>query len=198
MGSTQHFKVVFDGIALKNGEIDVRDLAPALLALGELVEAANTAINGQKAHTNVGVRATAQGSFEVALVLSQSITEIVHSLLDFSVENQDKIAAANDLFELLFHCVATVALPVTAGVGLYQFVKWLKGRKPDKLETHGQSVHVSIGEQTIIVDRRVIVLAENIQVRTLAERSLSALAKEGIDSKKELTVFLSSGRMNQP
>jgi len=37
------FRIAFEGAALEDGEIDVRDLAPALLALGDVVQAAKRA-----------------------------------------------------------------------------------------------------------------------------------------------------------
>ena len=44
--STSHFGIAFEGPAFDDGEIDVRDLAPALLALGDVIQAANHALNG--------------------------------------------------------------------------------------------------------------------------------------------------------
>lgn len=41
--------LVFDGPAVENGEIDVQELAPTLLAMGELIQAANDKINGDNA-----------------------------------------------------------------------------------------------------------------------------------------------------
>ena len=42
MSSTE-FSVAFQGAPFENGEIDVNDLAPALLALGDVVQPANVA-----------------------------------------------------------------------------------------------------------------------------------------------------------
>jgi hypothetical protein len=39
--SDTNFKVIFRGPAVDDGEIDVRDLAPALLALGDVFQAAS-------------------------------------------------------------------------------------------------------------------------------------------------------------
>jgi hypothetical protein len=44
--SRAHFKVSYNGVALQEGRLDVRDLAPALLAVGSLFDAANRALNG--------------------------------------------------------------------------------------------------------------------------------------------------------
>ena len=52
--------------------MDVRDLAPALLSLGKLFDAANLVLNADKAMVNLQVKAHSAGSFEVALELFQS------------------------------------------------------------------------------------------------------------------------------
>lgn len=66
---TEHFRIIYDGEALAFSEIDVRTLAPALLAIGDLLEAATFAMNGDKVKPQVNVR----GSFKtgcLALILA--------------------------------------------------------------------------------------------------------------------------------
>lgn len=52
--SEARFSLIFRGLAVDNGEIDVHDLAPALLAVGDLLQAANQAINGEQAAVGEG------------------------------------------------------------------------------------------------------------------------------------------------
>ena len=99
--SEANFSLKLIGPALDDGEIDVHDLAPALLAMGDLFQAANTAINGERAKASVKVRATSRGSFEVDLTLIQTLKESVKTLFDFAAENNEGIAAANDLADLI-------------------------------------------------------------------------------------------------
>lgn len=63
--SNENLTLVFEGSGVEKGEIDVQDLAPALLALGDLIQSANDVINGKRAKVSVCVRATAEGSFVV-------------------------------------------------------------------------------------------------------------------------------------
>ncbi len=51
------FIVSFDGPGVEDGRIDVRDLAPALLSLGRMIDAANVATSGEKRPIKVEVRA---------------------------------------------------------------------------------------------------------------------------------------------
>src|SRR5690606_28850712 len=64
------FKLVYDGEALKEGEMDVADLAPALLAMGDFVRASARAVYGEEAQVSVKVKATKEGSFEVYFAMA--------------------------------------------------------------------------------------------------------------------------------
>lgn len=177
--SEENLTLVFDGSGVEKGEIDVQDLAPALLALGDLIQSANKAINGDRAKISVRVRATAEGSFEVDLSLVQSLLETTKSLLDFSSSNKDSIAAANELADLIFKVVVA---PVTvAGGGLMALLKFLKGRKPAQIEEKDGQIIVHIGDNYFITNKRTVQLAENLEVREHARKAVAALAKDGID-----------------
>ena len=74
--STCRFAIAYDGTAVADGRMSVKDLAPALLAVGELFDAANAILNEDAAKVEAHVKATSEGSFEVALECVQT------SLLD--------------------------------------------------------------------------------------------------------------------
>src|SRR5437016_4159179 len=62
--------VVYDGDALVEGSMDVKDFAPALLALGEIVQEANRLFNGDRARIEVHVESEFErGSFGLKLGL---------------------------------------------------------------------------------------------------------------------------------
>lgn len=175
--SESHFTLIFDGEAVRNGEIDVRDLAPPLLAVGDMIQRANALINGEKAAVSVKVKATQKGSFEVDLSLVQSLADMATLFFDYAELHKDSVAAANDLLDLIFK-VTGVGL---GGGGLLALIKWMKGRKPDKIIPNGGEVHVHIGDNIFITDERIICLAEDKAIREQAKKAVSTLGANGIN-----------------
>lgn len=174
--SVAHFSLMFRGPALENGDIDVQDVAPALLAAGELMQAANQVINGENAKVSVRVRATARGSFEVDLTLLQ---QLVDSVLSYAKARADGIAAADQLADLVLKVGGGVA---AFGGGLLMLLKWLKGQKPGKIENDGGKIIIHIGEIRFETNPETLKLAEDINVRNSALRLISVLHRDGIES----------------
>ena len=83
--------LIYEGPAVESGVMDVRDLAPALLAFGNLVEATNRVVNGENAAAKVQVRTVGAGSFAIGLDVSVAFIQSVRDLL----VGPDATAAAN-------------------------------------------------------------------------------------------------------
>ncbi len=60
--------------------MNVRDLALALLAIGQLFDAANTALNRDEARVSVNVTATGAGSFEISFEIVQNLAGQITAL----------------------------------------------------------------------------------------------------------------------
>lgn len=171
-----NFKVIFRGSAVDNGEIEVRDLAPALLALGDVFQAASDVLNGDRVRTAVRVKATEAACFEIDLSVAQTIKDTVSSLLKLASENKDGISAAKDLADLILKSTAI------AGGGLFALLKFMKGKKPDKIEQRAGDVHVHVGDNVFVTNQKTIALAENVTVREGAKKFASVLKNAGIES----------------
>ena len=176
------FKVAFDGAGLSEGEIDVRDLAPALLALGDVVQAANRALNGDRADARLKMKATRQGSFEALLAVDVSILGAIGDLLDAVAANPDRVTAADSLLDLLIKGGGAIG---GGAAGLLAVLKWLGGKRPDRVETRPDGAAVIEHNQTtVVIDARTLILLNDESTRKavdrFAEKSLSSPAVDTV------------------
>ena len=69
------FRITYDGPALESSEMDVRELAPALLAFGDLLDASTRALCGDQVRPRVNVRGSFKtGSFGIDFTLANAVT----------------------------------------------------------------------------------------------------------------------------
>jgi hypothetical protein len=177
--SSTSFRIAFEGEPFDDGEIAVSELAPALLALGDVVQAANHALNGERAEARLKLRATNLGSFEALLSIDVSMIGALKDMLDAVIDNPDRVVAANDLLDLLLKGGAVLSGTVAS---LFAAVKFLGGRKPDRVERHGDShTSITVNQTTIVVDNRTVGLLENLPTREALEKfSERALGIPGV------------------
>jgi hypothetical protein len=171
--STTSFQVVYDGPALEGSSIDVRYLAPALLAIGKTIEEANACLNGE--HTKVSVRVNASfktGCFGVELSVVQSL---VKHAIDFL--SGEGITKASGIVDNLFG--------VPLGGGLVFLIRWLKGRRISKatLLDNGK-IRITVDGSTDVFDAesKTIELLRNHNIRKELLKIIEPLEREGIDS----------------
>jgi hypothetical protein len=75
------FTLKFNGPAVENGEIDIQDLVPPIMAIGEIIQLTNTHFNNDRAKITVKFQATGKGSVDVHLSIVQSLIEQAATLL---------------------------------------------------------------------------------------------------------------------
>ena len=92
--STSALTLSYEGPALAENTISVRDLAPALLATGDLFDRSSYLLFGENANSDVKVTATRSGSFEIDLVLQMGFvaSNILTSPLLVSALNLRQVA----------------------------------------------------------------------------------------------------------
>lgn len=174
MNDVTAFRVAYDGPALETSEMDVRELAPALLALGGLLEAATYAVHGDAVKPQVNVRGSFKtGSFGIDFTFATTLLTRVRDML----AGQEATAFAN----------ATAILSalglVTAGArfGLIALLKRLRGRRVTRVETIGNRAVLYVDEEAIEVELEVLAMYRSRGVRQALERTLAPLRSEGIN-----------------
>jgi len=168
--STAHFRITYDGPALDSHEMDVRDLAPSLLAVADLCEAAGQAIYGRSSKMAVNVRASFRtGSFGVDLSVGQNALQHVMAWLS----GPDGVAMANGAAIL-------GALGISGG-GLIGLLKLLRGRKIKQVEVEGDKKRILTEDgERLLVETLVLTLLQDRPVRENLARALSPLDRDGI------------------
>ena len=176
MNSEALFNIAYDGPALQSSEMDVRQLAPALHAVADVLEAANKVLNGSSTKLHVKVKGSFKsGCFGIDFSLSQGMWTDFVGL--FSSKELSAVASAASILAFL-GLTAKDAI-----VGLIQVIAWLKNRKISKvIELDDGKIEIHVDDEHITTEQAVLKLLEDYSVR----KSLSAviyepLENEGID-----------------
>src|SRR5690606_35712638 len=175
MSASVQFSIKYDGPSLEHHEMDVRELAPALLALSKLLEDANQALNGDKPEVRINVKGNFQsGSFKIDLAAALTMKEQIVSMLSGS-----EATALSNLFGILG------GVGLLGGGGLIGLVLWLKGRKPSTISYNQDKVIFTIQEsetvETLEVDLATAKLYQTKTVRQSLAKVVAPLCQPGID-----------------
>jgi hypothetical protein len=175
---TKHIRTTirYDGPALAGHEMDVQDLAPALLALADIIQLANRKFNGS--HTDMKVLVNAdveQRCFMIDISLVQSFLDQAKTLL-----GGDDIKTAKEIAEW-------VGILSSASVGLFGLLKFIKASKqtgsPLQIENKGDgNVIVTGNGNTIVVQRQVYQLAQEPKAVEKAKAVMRPLEKDGYET----------------
>lgn len=166
LGTTE-FSLAYDGEALADNTMDVRDLAPSLIAMGELFTRANTILNGESVSVSLKVRATKPGSFELLLVLaaiSQSTTQFLTS---------DMVTSASNLVGLI------IGVP-KVGTSLFKVYKKLQGQKPTVIQ-QANGVTLKATNIELFVPTDVFRLYQDENIKNLSQAVVEPLFREGVE-----------------
>lgn len=174
IASEATFRIAYDGEALDSGSMDVRDLAPALLALSDLFDETNKVLSGPNPDRAVQLRIRhdiRRGSFDVTIQVVQTwLSKIVTMFAG------DGASSAANLIEIL-------GFVTGAGIGLFKLIKWLRGRtvkRVELLEEGGARVVVEGDE--IIISRPLAKVFNDVGVRRALVAVMAPLNRDGIDS----------------
>jgi len=160
------FDLEYDGEALEAHEMDVRDLAPALLSTSALLQEINRQVFPAEPGLTVNVRATSEGSFIVQL-------RLVYDSAVGILTGDDAAALAN----------LTAILGITGGV-----ITFLRRRFRSPVEEQEPTdapgmVRVTFEDGTAIeVHESVLRLADSVAVQRNVAEVVRPLTREGVDT----------------
>lgn len=167
-------RVVYEGPAVEDGEMDVAQLAPSLLALGKLIENADNIINGEQGRIRVRVQSDVRrGSFDVGIVLD------FHSKWDVA-----RAWLTSPEGTAIVSILGIIGFNLKDGAkGLIQTVRWLRGRKVVRktILQDGNTQLVTEDGEALSVPPPVARLADDPQIRQPLERFTEPLRQEGLE-----------------
>jgi hypothetical protein len=171
----REFTLAYRGPALDDGRMEVRDLAPALLALGDLLQDAARLVAPDSPDVALEIRAAPErGSFLVHLAATQpDLGDQIVNLLT----SQEAQAAA------------VLAALMSAVVGGTKSVLWLIKRLGGRTVLRQEGPLVS-GEVRLILDDATIVetpgttfrLYRSVEIRQEAQQVVAPLARDGVEA----------------
>jgi hypothetical protein len=173
--------VAYDGEALRTGEMDVRDLAPALMGLGDMVRDANRALNGERADASVKVRSDFKtGSFGVVIRIIQTLSK------NSNLFDQGALVDALALAKMLgLAAVSEKPKGFNEVVeNIFELAKFLAGGTPKEKKSVDAN-HTEITNEaggTVIVNNGTVIVYEDRAVRADMKRVVQPLTVQGIDT----------------
>ena len=167
--SHAEISVAYDGPALRDGSMNVKELAPALLAIGSLCEEANRLLNADHAHVAVKVRTVKPGSFAVSLDVWQELKTVL---------TRENIETAESILKLLGLAVGGSGI-----IGVLKLLRMFKGRPLQGATLEDGAIRVSIDgdNNTVVVKRNEKELYESDAVRREFREVVRPLQSNGID-----------------
>ncbi len=138
MADSKSFRIKYDGEALSDHSIDVNELAPALMALGDLIQEANSIANHGDSSVSIKVKATETGCFQIYINAIQTIdTDAVNFLTG------PHCTALANLLQIL-------GFTGLSGATVMWLIKKFRNKSPKVKETEaGMEIETDSGKVTI-------------------------------------------------
>ncbi|KAB1440263.1 hypothetical protein [Pseudodesulfovibrio senegalensis] len=164
--STQLFSLRYAGTAIVNGEMEAKDVAPAIDAIGAVFAEASKVLTDNQVSSSIRIRSAIKKK-SIDLGFIAEIIEKAQPLIDLAVDDPGFTA------KMLWKSIK----------GATKALKWLKGRRY-QTEKKGNEVVIRTpdGDERT-VDSSVVVLLKNFKIRALLYKIIGRpLESDGIDT----------------
>ncbi len=167
MAETQ-FGIAYDGPAVATGRMPVRELAPALLALGDLFAEASRVVYPDRKPVALSIEATEEGSFLVRLILEAE--GAWDELVD--IFGSDAMNALMNLKEF-----------VIGGAGVFWLIQRVARGRGVRAENPIQGhVRLTLNDGTTLeIPSEVWLMYKRVSIRRKAREVIAPLGREGIE-----------------
>ena len=91
----------------------------------------------------------------------------------------DSVYSASDLTKIVF---GTGGGGIAGIGGVWGLIKWMKGRRPDSVQRHGDNADITINAETINVSNTIYNLSEKPEVRKSVEDVTHIVNRVGVDA----------------
>jgi hypothetical protein len=184
--------VKYDGPAVDDGRMPVRDLAPALLALGEVFTEASLYLYPKQEPVALEIEATKEGSFVVDLILHGS----------GMAWDQINALASSDAGTTIV-LLKELIIGDSMDASLFGLLKWLKGRRIESREPAGPGmIRIKTPDgASIEVPSDVVALEKNVRIRRRVQKVVEPLNRRDVDrlefrSDEEVTVSIGEAEVS--
>lgn len=172
MADFEKVRIAYTGESLDNGAMDINDLAPALMAFGNLVKKVNTIIgNEQPVRVLLKADDIRRGSFDITLLLDYNILE--EAKLFMGLAEDSGLKALMDI----------LGIGVMAKDSIFWLVQAIGLRKIRKVDKKEDRVNIEFTDNSVInITTNVYNVYTDHESRSLLEKVVAPIKKDGIQS----------------
>lgn len=172
MSKMEKIRIAYTGEALDSGTMDVNDLAPALIAFGNLVKRVNTVIgNEQPVRLLLKADEIRRGSFDITLLLDCNILE--EAKLFMGLADNTGLKALMDI----------LGIGITAKESIFWLIKTIGFKKIKSVANAKDDVTIILEDNTnISVTQNVYNVFMDYESRQYIENVTAPVKKDGIQS----------------
>lgn len=170
--SEERFVVRYDGPALDEHAMDVRDLAPSLLGLSDAFHRAQQVLTPGADPVNLKIKAFGAGSFEVSMLLTDAV-----GYFEFAMDA---------LTSRPVHALGGLGVLTTSVFGTFRAVKWLGGRPVRAVtpRSNGMVELVAADGTTLEIPANDSKLLLDLDTREALATIVKPIGHDGVESLK--------------